>query len=84
MGATDGTDEVVAYEPNRLIELQFRLKMNPRVAHIFDPAERGTKFTRHVQLKPEGILRLMQPMMPSMIRRRNREFLANLKRLLEA
>jgi len=37
-----------------------------------------------VELEPAGLMRLMAPMMKSMIRRANVQFLANLKRVLEA
>src|SRR5262245_62822038 len=38
MGETQGSGEVIGYEPNRRIELQFVMgKLKPHVFHLFEP-----------------------------------------------
>ena len=44
----------------------------------------GSRITRHIDMQPSGLLRLMAPMMSGMMRKRNVAFLANLKRVLES
>lgn len=85
MGVTSGEGKVVSYEPDRLIEMDWDLvKMKSRVAHIFEMREASTRFSRRVQVTPGGFMKVMQPMMKSMIRKRNQKFLATLKGLLES
>jgi uncharacterized protein YndB with AHSA1/START domain len=85
MGETKGRGEVVAYEPNRLIELQFVMgRLNPHVSHIFQPADGGTRFTRRVKMQPSGVLRMMSPLLAPMMRKRNVKYLETLKRLVES
>jgi uncharacterized protein YndB with AHSA1/START domain len=80
MGVTSGEGKVVGFEPNRLIEMDWDLvKMKSRVAHIFESHGDSTSFVGRVQVSPGGFMKLMQPMMKSMIRKRNHKFLATLK-----
>jgi hypothetical protein len=44
----------------------------------------GTRFTRSVEMHPHGLAALMAPMMAVMVPRRNKVFVANLKRVLES
>jgi uncharacterized protein YndB with AHSA1/START domain len=84
MGETEGTGSVIAYEPNKLIELQWDMgKLKPHVYHIFTDDGARTTFTRRIHMDPSGVLRLMQPMMRRMIRKHNVQYLATLKRLIE-
>lgn len=85
MGAKEGSGEVVAYEPNRRIELQFQMgRFSPHVYHLFEADNGGTRFTRRVVMEAPGIMRLMEPMMRANIRKRNVGYLEALKQLLEA
>ncbi|MCA1701771.1 MAG: SRPBCC family protein [Actinobacteria bacterium] len=82
MGVTEGDGRVVAYRKDELIELLFDLKkMESHVSHIFKPEADSTTFTRRVEVVPRGFLKVMQPMMKGMIRKRNSEFLAALKKV---
>ena len=84
MGETEGSGEVVAYEPDRRIELRFVMgKLKPHVFHLFEPAGTGTKFTRRVVLEVSGFMRLMAPLMGPMLRKKNVGYLATLKKLIE-
>lgn len=86
MGISEGVAEVVDYEPLRRHVLQVDYgsgTMHPILTHLFEPAGSGTSLTRRVQFELPGIMRLMQPLVRVSARRRNRAFLANLKRVLE-
>jgi uncharacterized protein YndB with AHSA1/START domain len=84
MGDSEGEMEVVAFEPNRT-EVQRGVigPMQPTLTYVFEPADGGTRFTRRVQIKVSGIMRLMEPLMRLMTPNGNAGFLANLKRVLE-
>ena len=85
MGVKDGDGSVLAYRPNEKIELLFDLrKMKSHVFHLFKSEGGSTTFTRRVELEPQGFLKLMQPMMKGMIKKRNVTYLATLKDLLES
>jgi uncharacterized protein YndB with AHSA1/START domain len=84
MGVTSGEGKVVGFESNRLIELEWDfVKMKSHVFHKFESLGESTKFIRRVQVFPGGLMKLMQPMMKSQVRKRNGKHLATLKGLLE-
>jgi uncharacterized protein YndB with AHSA1/START domain len=84
MGVSEGDMEVVAFEPNRKEVLRGVVgPMEPTLTYLFEPADAGTRFTRHIRIKVSGIMRLMEPLMWIDAPRRNRGFVANLKRVLE-
>ena len=58
--------------------------MLPRITYLFEPEKTGTRFTRKVEIQPAGLLRLMEPMIRTMVTRRNATFVGNLKRVLES
>jgi carbon monoxide dehydrogenase subunit G len=58
--------------------------MKPTLTHVFEAADGDTRVTRRIQIETSGLtMALMKPMMKMMVRRRNVEFIANLKRVLE-
>jgi uncharacterized protein YndB with AHSA1/START domain len=85
MGVSEGDQEVVAIEPNRMeVQRGVAGPMNVTLTYLFEPADGGTRFTRRVQIKMSGIMRLMEPFMQWVdAPKRNRRFVANLKRVLE-
>jgi uncharacterized protein YndB with AHSA1/START domain len=85
MGTSEGDQEVVAFEPNRTqVQRGVAGPMNVTLTYLFEPADGGTRFTRRVQIKMSGIMRLMEPFMQWVdAPKRNRRFVANLKRVLE-
>jgi uncharacterized protein YndB with AHSA1/START domain len=84
MGVSESTSEVVAFEPNRKEVLRGATgPMEATLTYLFEPANGGTKFTRRVQIKVSGMMRLMQPLMRLMVPKRNAGFLRNLKGILE-
>jgi uncharacterized protein YndB with AHSA1/START domain len=84
MGQSEGTITVVEYDAPRRVVFRGRMgKMEPTVIHIVEPDDRGSRFTRRLEMKPPGLLRLMAPLMGGMFRKQNAGFVANLKRVLE-
>lgn len=84
MGVSEGDLEVVAFEPSRLEVVKGTFgPMQPTVTYSFEPANGGTRFTRHVQIRVTGGMRMMQPLMRLMFAKRNAGFVGNLKRALE-
>lgn len=84
MGREEYTIEVTGCEPDRLIELTTTAgRGSPRLTHRFEPVDDATRYTRRVEIQPEGAFRLAQPMMRRMAPRRNARFARNLKDVLE-
>ncbi len=85
MGQSTGTLRVTRLELNKLFELHGRMgPMEPTISYSFRSSNGGTDIGRDVALQPPGLLRLLQPLMRPTIAKRNREFLENLRRVLEA
>jgi carbon monoxide dehydrogenase subunit G len=84
MGVSEGTMTVSQLEPGTLIRFDGRMgKMQPKVTNICEPEGQGTRFTRRVEIEPNGLMRAMTPLMKRMIGRSNDGFLVNLKQYLE-
>lgn len=84
MSPPEGTVEIVEFEPNnRIVSRSDMGNMKPELTHDFEGADGGTNVTRRIQIETSGLMTLMSPFMKVMVRRRNGEFLDNLKRLLE-
>jgi uncharacterized protein YndB with AHSA1/START domain len=84
MGVSEGDTEVVAFETNRREVMRGVMgPMQPTLTYLFEPGDEGTRFTRRVQIKVSGMMRLMEPLMWLMTPKGNRRFVANLKRVLE-
>ena len=84
MGISEGTLEVIEFEPNQKEVRQGDFgSMNPTVTHLFESIDGGTKFTRNVQIRLTGFMRLMEPLLQVFGKRRNASVLASLKRVLD-
>ena len=84
MGVSEGDAEVVTFEANRMEVMRSVVgPMQPTLTYLFEPTDGGTRFTRRVQIKVSGIMRVMEPMMRLMTPKGNAGFLANLKQVLE-
>lgn len=84
-GTEDYAIEVSDLEPNRLLRLTTSEgRGHPTLTHWFEPVEDGTRYTRRVEIQPEGLLRVLQPIMRLQAPRRNARWAQNLKHILEA
>lgn len=84
MGISEGDMRVVTFEANRRQVMQGNIgPMHPTLTYELEPADGGTRFTRHVQISVSGWMKIMSPIMGMMLPKQNKGFLANLKRVLE-
>lgn len=84
MSPPEGEIEILEFQPDRRIVSRSDMgTMKPELTHIFEDVDGGTRVTRHIQIETSGLMTLMSPLMKVMVRRRNADFLENLKRLLE-
>lgn len=86
MGRNEYTAEVTAFEPNRRIELTTpQGPFKTKLTHRFEPVNDATRYTRHVDIQPEGLFRIMEPILraAAVAKRRQVRFADNLKTLLE-
>ena len=86
MGRNEYEMEVTGFEPHRHIELTTREgPLKPTVTHRFEPADGGTRYTRHVDMPLKGMIRIVGPIMVATgaARKRQVRFAENLKNLLE-
>lgn len=85
MGKTDGTFTALEVEPgSRVVYRADFAGLQPVITYRVETAGTGARFTRAVEMQPRGFATLMTPMMKRMLPKRNRVFLQNLKRALEA
>ena len=85
MGKTDGTFTALEVQPgSRIVYRADFAGLQPVITYRVEPAGSGSRFTRAVQMQPRGFAKLMTPMMKMMVPKRNRLFVQNLKRALEA
>jgi uncharacterized protein YndB with AHSA1/START domain len=85
MGKTAGTFTAREVVPGSRVVYQADFAgLRPRITYTVEPVGDGARFTRAVEMKPGGLKVLMTPMMALMVPRRNKVFVANLKRVLES
>lgn len=84
MGRRQYVVQITGLEPNRRLEITTKTgPMKPIATYLFEPANGGTRFTRHVDLPVQGAFRIMKPLMGRNAQKRNASFVQNLKTLLE-
>ena len=86
MGKREMVMEVTRLESNAVEVLEARtalMGMAPTITYSFEQAGSGTRFTRSVQMDPQGVGKLMKPMMKGMVPKRNADFVRNLKKVLD-
>jgi uncharacterized protein YndB with AHSA1/START domain len=84
MGRRQYVVQVTGLEPNRRLEITTTTgPMKPIATYLFEPANGGTRFTRHVDLPIQGPFRIMKRLMHKDLQKRNANFVQNLKNLLE-
>lgn len=85
LGRNEADAEIVAYEPDRLVQLQVSMgKLKLEAFNIFEPAGPSTRLTRRLIVDPPGLLKLLQPLARSVVRRRHTRYGQVLKRMVEA
>ena len=85
MGKTDGTFTALEIDPgSRIVYRANFAGLQPVITYKVEPTGTGTRFTRAVEMQPHGFAKVMTPMMKAMLPKRNRIFVQNLKRALEA
>lgn len=78
--------EVVDLEPGRRIRLRAAaatIPFLPDVEYRFEPAGRSTIFTRRVEIRPTGLLRVVGPLFVLVVRSGNARHVAAIKKKLE-
>ncbi|MGH8915072.1 MAG: hypothetical protein ACRDZM_11235 [Acidimicrobiia bacterium] len=84
MGGNTYTVDVTDFQPPGRIELTtIDGPMRPVATYLMEPTDGATRFTRHVDIPLQGILRIMKPVMQGMSKRRQIPFVQNLKTLLD-
>jgi hypothetical protein len=85
IGKTEGTFTALEVKPGSQIVYRADFAgLQPRITYTVEPVPEGARFTRAVEMRPGGIKVLMTPMMAFMVPRRNKVFVDNLKRVLDA
>ena len=77
---------VTEYEPNHSVSYEARVPLLRRAAQrlLFEAVAEGTRLTRSTEVEPGRALRVLQPVVPRLIRAIHTTELARLKRLIEA
>lgn len=84
MGRRNYLVQITGLEPNRRLEITTRTgPMRPIATYLLEPADGGTRFTRHLDLPLRGPFRIMTALIRKNAQKRNAEFVQNLKHLLE-
>jgi carbon monoxide dehydrogenase subunit G len=84
-GVSEGTFTVTGYDPPRRVILDGRLgDFTAVVTHTVEPDGTGSRFTKHVEASPLGIMRVLGPLMVPMMNRETARHLDNLKSVLES
>ena len=80
----EGTNEYVAYQPDKLVT--FRTISGPplEASYMFEPAGTGTRITSRVQLQGSGLFGLIEPVVAAGLRREMKAAFPALKALMES
>ncbi len=84
-GASEGTITVTGYDAPRRVVFDGRLgDFTVVITHTVEPDGAGSRFTKHVEASPPGIMRVLGPLMVPMMNRETARHLANLKGVFES
>jgi carbon monoxide dehydrogenase subunit G len=84
MGVSSGTVTVSEYDPPNGIVFDVHMgTLEATTTFEVVPDGQGCLVTRRIDMEPQGLMRVMAPFMGGMMRKRNAEFLAILRRVLE-
>ena len=84
LGRQRFTFEVTGYEPNARLELRATSgPVRPIVTYSVESAGQGTRLTARIDVHTRGVLRLLEPLMPGGVKKRNSQDVSKLKQVLE-
>jgi hypothetical protein len=84
MGRRDAYWRVTEFEPDRREVIRVQAPpFSPTLTYLFEPANGGTRFTRRIEIRPRGYVRVLAPVVRGMIVKRQGEFVRRLKAVLE-
>jgi uncharacterized protein YndB with AHSA1/START domain len=75
--------EITTLEPNKRLETKTVTKPQAMVSYVLDPEQGGTRLSYKFVLVTSGLMRLMEPIMASSIKRGSEADFETLKRILE-
>jgi uncharacterized protein YndB with AHSA1/START domain len=75
--------EITALEPNKRLETKTVTKPEAMVSYVLDPEQSGTRLSYKFALVTSGLMRLLEPMIASSIKKDTEADLETLKRILE-
>jgi uncharacterized protein YndB with AHSA1/START domain len=75
--------EITTLEPNRRLETKTLSKPQATVSYVLDPEQDGTRLRYKFVLVTRGLMRLLEPMIASSIKKDTQADFETLKRLLE-
>ena len=75
--------EITALEPNRRLETRTLSKPHATVSYALDPDQGGTRLQYKFVLVTSGLMRLLEPMIASSIKKDTQADFETLKRILE-
>jgi uncharacterized protein YndB with AHSA1/START domain len=80
----EGTNEYVAYEPDKLVTFKTISGPPLEASYFFEPAGTGTRITSRVQLHASGLFGLLEPVVAAGLRREMKAAFPALKALMES
>jgi uncharacterized protein YndB with AHSA1/START domain len=84
LGRQRFTFEVTGFEPNGRLEfMAISGPVRPTVTYVVESADRRTQLTARIDVRTHGVLRLLEPLMTSGVKKRNSQDVCRLKQLLE-
>lgn len=75
--------EITAFEPNKRFETKTMTKPQAMVSYSFDPEQGGTRLNYKFILVTSGLMRLLEPMIASSIKKDTASDFETLKRMIE-
>lgn len=78
---------VTELDPQRREQLETvaaPMNIKPLLTYTFEPEGDATRFTRAMEVRPEGATRAMEPFLRRMMRKNNASYVRRLKEVLEA
>jgi uncharacterized protein YndB with AHSA1/START domain len=75
--------EITTLEPNKRLETKTVTKPQAMVSYVLDPEQGGTRLNYKLTLETNGLMKLMEPIMASAIKKGSEADFETLRRILE-